>query len=129
MKRTSFVIALLLTVATGAASADEKIQHFPALQAPDVGTAFCNLRAYNEKLKEVTKSDKMSAEELVKVHELTYTLENALARLNETVEEAAEDLEKVHKASEVLDQKTVKASGQTYLALVEAILTSPACPK
>jgi hypothetical protein len=47
---------------------------------------------------------------MVKIHELTYTLENALGKLSEDLAKAAVDLEEVHLASEKLDTGLSKNS-------------------
>jgi hypothetical protein len=49
------------------------------------------------------------------VHELTYTLENAIARMQEELEQIAEKLEEVHVASEQQDGVKVRALTPAYL--------------
>jgi len=109
------------------ALADEKYDHFPSLDAPDVATALCNLQNYNEKLSAITKQKELDAADMVKVHELTYTLENALARLKTTIEEAAVALEEVHLASESMDASVIDQSGKSYLTATTALLSKDSC--
>ncbi len=111
-----------------AAFASEKNQHFPALPAPDVATALCNIASYNQKLAAITSKPEISSADMVKVHELTYTLENALQRLDKSLKLAAEELEKVHLASESLEQGAIKASGELYLQETTSLLQKPGCP-
>lgn len=101
----------------------EKAEHFAAKPAPDTNTAICNLSEFNAILSEVTSADKMDPVAMVKVHELTYTLENALARLKTTLEETAVALEEVHLASERMDEAVVKAQTKAYLALLATLRT------
>lgn len=105
-------------------SADEKYNHFPSLDAPDLKTALCNLKSYNDKLLAITKHESLSAVDMVKVHELTYTLENALVKMQSDLAIMAADLEEVHLASEKLDQDSLKQYNKKYFAKSK-LLTSP----
>ena len=126
MKKT--VIAIMVAFLGAPVSfADEKYDHFPSLDAPDVKTAYCNLAEFNEKLSAIVNKPELSAEDMVKVHELTYTLENAVIRLQTTLKDLAADLEEVHLASETLNSKTVKGSGELYLSAINSIMTEAAC--
>lgn len=109
------------------ATAGEKYDHFPSLEAPDTQTAICNLLAFNQKLSAITNKEQLTPEDMVKVHELTYTLENAVIGLQKNLETIAVDLEKAHIASEQLDAETVKDSGEKYLAATRLLLEPEAC--
>lgn len=122
-KLMTVVIGCLMFGATSA-NADEKYNHFPSLEAPNTKVALCNLVKFNDKLSAIANKSKLTPEDMVKVHELTYTLENAVIRLQKDLNTIAVDLEKVHKASEHLDQKTIEKSGQKYLEAT-ALLTNP----
>ncbi len=52
--------------------------------------------------------DQLSAEELFEVHQLTYTLENALQKIQTEMTDIAAVLEEVYLASEKNDSTTVK---------------------
>jgi len=106
---------------------DERYTHFPSLESPDTSVALCNLVKFNKKLKVIANKKDMTPEDMVKVHELTYTLENAVIRLQKDLETIAVDLEKVHKASERLDNKTIENSGAKYLEATELFLTQKSC--
>jgi hypothetical protein len=77
---------------------------------PTLKTALCNIVNYNKILTQLTQKEEMSVEDMVKIHELTYTLENALGKLSEDLAKAAVDLEEVHLASEKLDTGLSKNS-------------------
>ncbi len=109
------------------AQADEKYSHFPSLEAPTTSAALCNLATFNEKLQAIATKKELSPEDMVKVHELTYTLENAIVRLKKDLDTIAVDLEKVHKASEHLNQNIIKNSGDKYLAATQLILAKNSC--
>lgn len=123
---------ILLTVLTGmiwasSANADDEYRHFPSIAAPNTVTALANLAKYNQSLQAITSQSSISPEDMVKIHELTYTLENAVHRLQQDLNEIADELEKVHKASEVLDSKVIKDAGSKYLKAT-GLLTNSDCP-
>ena len=126
MKKT-LTIALSTLLLSTPAHTDDKYSHFPSLEAPNTSVALCNLVKFNKKLQAIANKPKLSTEDMVKVHELTYTLENAVMRLQKDLDVIATDLEKVHKASEVLDSKTVKGSGNLYLGATRLITDGSNC--
>jgi hypothetical protein len=64
---------------------------------------------------------------MLKIHELTYTLENAINFIKVSLENVSQNLEDVHKASERLDQKTIHASGEKYLEATKRLLENKKC--
>ncbi len=107
------VLAVGLAVAAGAV-ADEQTGHFKGLAAPDLTTAVSNFSEYNNRLEKALSGDLTNAD-LVTIHELTYTLENALEKINVDLEELAQTLEKVHVASETFNRDALKEAGPAYL--------------
>lgn len=91
-------------------------EHFEGLPAKTDKQARDNLEKYNAKLKALLNEDKLSASRLSEVHRISYTLENALARLAPDAELVAEYLEEVHLASERGDRETVRNKGRAYLS-------------
>ncbi len=91
------VFAVSLAVAGGAV-AEDRPSHFKGQAAPDLNTAVANFSEYNNRLEKILAGELTDAD-LATVHELTYTLENALEKINIDLEELAEILEKVHIAS------------------------------
>lgn len=127
MKKLLIMTTSAFCLNIGTVQAEEKYNHFPALDAPTTSAALCNLAAYNERLKAIVNKKSLTPEDMVKVHELTYTLENAVIKLQNELETIAVDLEKVHKASEHLDSKTIETSGQKYLTATQLILATNSC--
>lgn len=121
---TLFGCFLLLSSST---YASEQYRHFPSIDAPTTSVALCNLASYNKKLQAVVNKDTLTAEDMVKVHELTYTLENAVIKLQKDLDAIAINLEKVHKASEVLDRAVINDSGKQYLAAIQLIVDAKPC--
>lgn len=73
-----------------------------------------NLTSYNQKLKQRLEGD-VTTEDMVAIHELTYTLENALETIASEVKHISALLEEVHMAAEALDAQAIKKGGEQYL--------------
>ncbi len=97
------------------------MQHFKGLPAPDLATAVANFSEYNTRL-EAKLASKLTDEDLAEIHELTYTLENALEKIEDELEELAETLEEVHVASENFDREKLKKNGDVYLQVSRTII-------
>lgn len=114
MKAWLPLAGLLLALATPAL-ADERPDHFKGEPAETLEQALSNLSEYNAKLSELLAKDDLTPVDMHEVHQLTYTLENALQRLDREVDSLAETLEEVHLASESADSGTVREQGKAYL--------------
>lgn len=117
MKKILAITALTATAfGLNAAWADsDKVQHFKGLDAPDLSTALTNLSEYNQKLSQVISKENLTAEDLAEIHQLTYTLENAIERIEDEVEDIGEILENVHVASETMEPETAQSEAKKYL--------------
>lgn len=100
---------------------DERAEHFEGEAAADIAEARANLAAANAELRELLAQDEMSSADMARVHEISYTMENAIQRVQTDLEEAAVALEEVHLASEEMDRETVSQRAPDYLDLVEAL--------
>lgn len=127
MKKLLSILAVTLLTPLQIANAEEKNNHFPSLESHDVSTALCNIQAYNQKLAAITNKPNLTALDMVNIHELTYTLENAVNFLKVSLENVSVDLEEVHLASETLDPNTIKDSGEKYLAITSLLLNKEQC--
>jgi hypothetical protein len=117
MIRSATLCVLLLAAATGRAD-PPRVDHFEGEPAPSLAAALANLEEYNAQLAAVLEREALTPDDLHTVHQLTYTLENALARIAEDVDVIAEHLEAVHIASEQADTATVRDQGRSYLERV-----------
>lgn len=126
MKKPLLLLSILLTTMFSA-QADDNYGHFPALDSTDINTALCNIQSYNEKLAAITSKPELTTLDMLTVHELTYTLENAVNYLKESLTQISIDLEDVHKASERLDATVIKSSGEKYLAPTTELVTQNKC--
>lgn len=98
----------------GLALADERVEHFSGKPAETLEQAVGNFSEYNRKLEELLDGE-LSPQEMGQVHELTYTLENALEKINADLAALADTLEEVHIASETQDVEGVRQHGEVYL--------------
>ncbi len=123
MKKPVFLVASILILGlTTLASANERSDHFKGKSANTLKEAVINFSEHNAKLEEILTKASFTPEELHAVHELTYTLEKALKKINEEFVELAETLEKVHVASETADTEVVKNQGLRYLETARQVI-------
>ena len=116
MKNTVLMIATALFLGHAAVMmAGEKPGHFKGKPAETLEQAMSNFSEYNQKLSSILNQDNLSPQDMQQVHELTYTLENALNKINATMTELAETLEAVHVSSETGDAEGTKTEGIRYL--------------
>lgn len=116
-----YVSALVLGLGLStAALADERIEHFKGKPAKTLDQAVENFVQYNHRLEMVLAQEATDAR-LVEIHELTYTLENALEKLNAEMAALADTLEEVHVASETYDREALAEAAERYLEVVESL--------
>src|SRR5690606_30770368 len=77
---------------------------------------------YSEKLRALLAKEELGAMELHEVHMLTYTLENALHKIQADLEQTAEVLEEVHIASETNKPEVVREKGQVFVETTSTLL-------
>lgn len=122
---TATALAAVLALGLPAQAAEEhehgKVQHYEGEQAETLQEAVEHLRAYNDRL-ETQLSKEMTPERMDQIHRLSYTLENALRRINVEIDQAARRLESMHLASESMETDTVKTDGKAYLDGIAALV-------
>lgn len=124
MRRSLLIPAFgLLCAATAAQADDDRPEHFEGEGAKTLEQALVNLREYNAKLSTIIERDELTASDMAEIHKLSYTLENALERIEDEVDELADVLEKVHVASEEMDRETVRRQAPAYLTGSESLYT------
>jgi hypothetical protein len=122
MLRNCLVAVFLVGVVSGASAQTDRVEHFEGLPADTLEQAVANFSEYNGKLQAVLDKEDLEAQDLATVHELTYTIENALAKINAELSTLAETLEEVHIASETADIETVKTKGSEYLSVATEVV-------
>lgn len=123
MKKAVFLIVSVLFICHSTFSmADEKPGHFKGKSSETLKQAVSNFSEYNNKLAAILKKDTLSPQEMQQVHELTYTLENALEKMNISLAQLAMTLEAVHVGSETGDVESVKTQGSHYLDIARQLI-------
>jgi len=112
-------LAIIIGAATGSHASEA--DHFEGKPSETVTEAVENLSTHTDELVALTKSE-LGPVEMARVHEVTYTLENALARINEEYDSVAEALEAVHQASERADADTVKVETEAYAEALSILM-------
>ncbi|MBX3628720.1 MAG: hypothetical protein KF908_02185 [Nitrosomonas sp.] len=118
---TLFVMVILFGYSVFAA-AEEKSGHFKGKPSETLEEALGNFSEYNQKLSQIISQKTLSPVDMQHVHELTYTLENALEKINATMTELAVLLEAVHVGSESGDTAATQKEGLRYLDIARQII-------
>ena len=97
------------------AKADKEVSHYAPEPSDTLEQAVENFVSYNRKLSAVLARDDLSVADMEDVHQYTYTLEIALAKINEELGALPVVLERVHKTSEGDNPAALRAAGAAYL--------------
>jgi hypothetical protein len=97
------------------AAAQDEDAHFEGLPAGTLEEALTNLRATLPDLEAALEGEPDQAA-MNDIHEMTYTLENAMERLRLEIIALENSLEELHLASERWDAEAVAEHGARYLA-------------
>ena len=112
----------ILCLAAAGSNADERFDHFQGAPAASVAEALSNLEVYNEYLDSLLDKDaQLSDADMGRIHQLSYTLENAIHKLQEELNGIAASLEEVHLGSEQLQRERVLENGRDYLKRSRAV--------
>ena len=98
-----------------AATADEAVDHYAPEPSETLGEAVENFVTYNNRMAEVLARDPLTVSDMEEVHRLTYTVEVALAKINEELGALAPVLEEVHLASEGDNPARLSGVAEVYL--------------
>lgn len=123
-RRTTFACALLMGLALGGASASvsaSEAEHYEGKKAESLEQAVALFKEYNAKLEKILAKRPLDGKQMERVHKLTYTLENALGKMNSEMLSLTQTLEKIHKASERRDGDTVTNKGDAYLSTARTL--------
>ena len=117
----SFSTAFFLAAVTFNSMADEqRPDHFKGQKAANLTEAIELFRSNNQKLQQLMQGE-LNAEAMVEIHQLTYTLENALEKIHSETTELKAVLEDVHLGSENMDFTKVKQQAERYLTTANAL--------
>ncbi|HZJ95244.1 MAG TPA: DUF6746 family protein [Thiopseudomonas sp.] len=115
------VLAVSMSVAAVALADDDRPDHYKGLASPDLQTAVANFSEYNTLLEQELSGELTNAN-LEKIHQLTYTLEVALEKIEDELDDLADVLEKVHLASENYDFEATKKYAPAYLETARKVI-------
>lgn len=102
--------------------AEEEAGHFKGKPSETLEAALSNFSEYNNKLSEILKKEELNPLDMQNIHELTYTLENALKKINEDMIALADLLEVVHVNSESGDTMATQSEGLRYVDRARQII-------
>ena len=118
----ALVITGLLFGCSFAVLAKEEAGHFEGKPSETLEAALSNFSEYNNKLSEILNKEELSPLDMQNIHELTYTLENALKKINEDMIALADLLEVVHVNSESGDAMSTQSEGLRYVDIARQII-------
>ena len=120
--KTLIIYLLFTCVATGNAFAGERADHYKGKVPKSLDQAMSYLRSHNAQLNTLLKTEKLSPQQLDEIHQMTYTMENAIKKLKNEVTVISDSLEALHKASETGKTKITKNLGEKYLLLSKPLV-------
>lgn len=117
-KLLTILTLLMVAVFIGsvAHASDERPDHFKGKTVETIEQAKTNITEYNRQMAKILAADKVSVKDMLQIHKITYTLENALQHIDEQIEKLQEELEEIHLASERNDSKTIRRVAPGYLS-------------
>jgi hypothetical protein len=119
-RRTALFAAFVL--ATSPALADQKVDHYAAEPSDDLAQALTNFRDYNARMAAILAKDTLSGDDMEDIHQLTYTIETALARIIAEARDLAQALERVHEASEGGSADYLRGLAGPYLTVAQQLV-------
>ncbi|WP_211224476.1 DUF6746 family protein [Marinimicrobium agarilyticum] len=117
--RSLMILPLLATLSLSV-QADDRLDHYKGKPADTLEQALANFAEGNRELRQLLEGEVSNAD-LARVHQLSYTLENALGKMNKEMRVLAMLLEQVHLASETAKAETVQGSGRAYFEIVDTL--------
>jgi hypothetical protein len=115
MKARATLLSAALIVCASGTLAEQRPEHYKGKEAATLDSAYENLADTNARIAELVADGNMKPEEQAELHRLTYTAENALAKVTKELEDLKELLEIIHLASEEYDDSTVLQKTPLYL--------------
>ena len=116
----SLLMASLLALSSVTFASEAR--HFKGEKAETLSQAVQQFSEQNKKLQAILQKGAIEPKEMADIHIMTYTLENALAKLKSELDTIEELLEDVHKASEHGDTQKVLKQGQKYLEKAQTLV-------
>lgn len=102
--------------------AEDRIDHYQGTTVATLEEAVKVFSEQNQKLQSLIESETLTAESLNAIHQLTYTLENALGKVNHELNTLADTLEEVHLASETGNAEKTKVKAAEFLSVSRQVI-------
>ena len=116
----SLLMASLLALSSATLASEAR--HFKGEKAETLSQAVQQFSEQSKKLASILQKGAIEPKEMADIHIMTYTLENALAKLKSELDTIEELLEDVHKASEHGETQKVLKQGQKYLDKAQTLV-------
>lgn len=108
------ISAIILAAATVTVAHATDVKHFKGEKPETMAEAIAIIEKYNAQLEGRIQYE-LTPYTMAEIHQMTYSLENALEFIDDHLDQTQENLEKVHIASETMDTETVQNKGKEYL--------------
>lgn len=125
MSRYVLVFVGLMAWSLAGHADSSRVDHYEGEAAESLSEALVHLAENNQRLAAMIDSEALTPAELNEIHQLTYTLENALERIRSEVVDIAQTLEEVHLGSEQADAQHVRERAQAYLDASRPLIGQP----
>lgn len=112
---------LCATFATSSLADQPRPDHFKGQQAANLGEAVELFRQSNVTLQKLIAGE-LTPAVMVEIHQLTYTLENALEKIHTETTQLKDVLEEVHLGSEQMDFAKVEQQAKLYLETATTLI-------
>ena len=117
MRLPALAATLALGLAALPAAASDEVDHYAAIPSETLAEAIKNIAEYNARVEEVMARDELSVADMEEVHQYTYTMEQAVARIASEMEKVAVVLERVHLSSEGDNPHALRGATEVYLEM------------
>ena len=104
-----------LSILTASAVSASEVRHYKGQDVNTVEEAIAVLQEYNPKLQAILDSEELKPQDMGKIHEMTYSMENALKTLEGALKITQRNLEELHLSSERMEIDKAKIYGKLYL--------------
>jgi hypothetical protein len=115
-------VACVAALAAAPAMAQDSVDHYAPQPSETLEQALDNFLEYNAFMAEILAKDSLTPNDMEDVHQLTYTIEAALAKMIAESSALAVQLEIVHHWSEGTNAERLKEHGQTYLEMAQKLV-------
>ncbi|ACV25661.1 DUF6746 family protein [Kangiella koreensis] len=106
--------AIILAAATLSVAHATDVRHFKGEKPETMAEAIAIIEKYNAQLEGRIQYE-LTPYTMAEIHQMSYSLENALQFIEAHLDKTQDNLEKVHIASETNDPETVQKKGKEYL--------------